>query len=150
MKIGRFILLFCCVSLLSTMYSYPVGAHHTHRVQPKKLTTSGRCKTVTDFKTHHDVYAKGRWFPLNSNVDIYVTLNKNWRRGDSLSGMDVSGGVETVLIGSNGKLPCTMVWGDPLTPGVFDIVVDANQDGTFDPRDGDAANRRRGTGFKVK
>lgn len=132
------------------MVTYPVDARHRHTVFSTKMKTTGKCGKSSTFKTFKDVYAKGRFFPPNSNVDIYVTLDRNWQRGDNLIGTDVSGGVETVPVNHTGRFRCTQVWGNPLTIGRYDIVVDANQDGTYDPRDGDGVDTRRGVGFWVK
>ncbi len=108
-----------------------------------------KCKTENEFKTTNDVYAKGEHFPPLTNVDIYVTLNKKWKLGDSI-GSDVSSdGAETVATDSDGKIPCTKIWGNPLTKGLYDIVVDANQDGTYNA--GDAIDgKSNNAGFRVR
>ncbi|MGR3310685.1 MAG: hypothetical protein ACUZ77_07905 [Candidatus Brocadiales bacterium] len=105
----------------------------------KRTRDDGRikCKTHNNFRTNKDVFVRGERFPRFTEVDIYVVPNKRWRLGDPI-GPDVSGdGVETVTTSdsASGKIPCTKIWGSPLTVGRFDIVVDVNRDGTFNAGD---------------
>lgn len=123
--------------------------HHVHKVRSFELTTTGLCKSANLFGMSGDVYAKGKFFPPNAFVDIYVTNDKVWSPGDNLIGTDVSGSVETVATGPEGKI-CAKVWGNPLIIGNYDLVVDANQDGTFDPKDGDTVNKKVGRGFRMQ
>ncbi len=93
------------------------------------------------FRRGNDVYAKGTGFTPLSTVDIYVVLDQDWVPGDIIPLPDEStNGVEMVTIGALGRLVCTKIWGRQLDPGDYDIVVDADQDGTFDPADGDAVD----------
>lgn len=152
MKIGK-LLLPLCVFALTAMVSYPVHARHKHKVQSSELTTEGKCKIRNTFNEGDPVFAQGKFFPPNENVDIYVTDDRSWSPGDSLSGLDVSddGPNFNVATDSNGKILCTDVAYIPgLLPGDYDIVVDANQDGTFDKKDGDAVDGKNGRGFRVQ
>lgn len=127
------------------------------KVRSSKWKCTGRedrerckCKTENEFKTTSDVYAKGEHFPALTNVDIYVTLNEKWQQGDPISDISTDG-VETVATDEDGKIPCTKIWGNTLAKERYDIVVDTNQDGTYDPADGDAIDgRSNNAGFRVK
>ena len=44
----------------------------------------------------------------------------------------VSGTVITVSSDAIGDIPATLVWGDPLVVGKYDIVVDVNGNGMYD------------------
>ena len=150
MKLKRLFLLFCCVFVLTVMVTYPVYASHKHKVQSSALTPQDACRGRNCFRTSEDVYARGQFFPPNSNVDIYVTANRVWSDRDSLAGTDVSfDGVNTVTTDNDGKIPCTNV-AVGLIAGGYDIVVDANQDGTFDTRDGDAVDGKTVPGLRVR
>lgn len=116
------------------------------------------CKTQNEFKTRDDVYAKGEHFPTSTNVDIYVIKNKKWKPKNRFGPLnpadpqdESSDGAETVATNLKGEIPCTKIWGNPLTKGLYDIVVDANQDGTYDPADGDAIDgKSKDAGFRVR
>lgn len=157
------------VVVLSAVISYPLFTVFANEDNPKpKVRSSKRkctgespninceCKTQNRFKTSDDVHAKGEHFPPLTNVDIYVTENKKWHLGDRFGPLNPSDpqdvstdGVETVATDSQGKFSCPMIWGNPLTDGSYDIVVDANQDGTFN--DSDAIDgRSQNPGFKVR
>ncbi|MGR3311071.1 MAG: hypothetical protein ACUZ77_09865 [Candidatus Brocadiales bacterium] len=122
------------------------------RSSKEKPPGSGECKPRNNFETSDDVYAKGKNFTPSTNVDIYVFENQKWTGGEDLTLLtDVSGVMETVEIGSDGKIPCTTIWANPLTSGRYDIVIDANQDGIFDPAAGDAVDHKSNMhGFKVR
>ena len=116
-----------------------------------------RCKTHNNFRTGNDVYVRGEHFPSSTNVDIYVIPNKKWRLGDRFGPFnpsdpqDVTLAVETLTTSdsASGKIPCTKIWDDPSTRGRFDIVVDANQDGTFNAGD-KIDGRSMNAGFMVR
>lgn len=154
-KIGRLFLLPFCVFVLFAMVVYPVYAITCTggRVFSSKLRSAGKCQTANHFGITEDVYVTGRRFPRRTDVDIYVVPNKKWNAGD-LIGTDVSNdGANTVQTDSAGGIPCTRIWVAPIGlrgKSRFDIVVDADQDGTFDPCDGDGVDDNRGIGFDVR
>ncbi len=117
------------------------------KVRSSKLK-GNKCKTHNNFKTSDDVRVKGEHFPALTNVDIYVTLEQKWQQGDPISDISTDG-VETVATDDEGEFSCPKIWGNPLTKGRYDIVVDANQDGTYNA--GDAVDgRSNNAGFRVK
>ena len=84
------------------------------------------------FHPNEKVYVKGKGFLSNFTVDIYVVKNKdNWIGGENLSALEISGGKETVTTDSDGNLPTTLVWTNPL-PGEYDIIADWDRDGIYD------------------
>ena len=80
--------------------------------------------------TDEIVYATGTGFPPNSDVDVYIVGDLAWSDGDAIP-PDVSSGVETVTTDGNGDLGPAPVWQPPLTPGEYDMVFDANQNGVY-------------------
>lgn len=150
--VGSWVFLTCIVIVLTIAdYSY---AADRNRKKPCVRSTNFKGETENKFKTDESIYIKGRNFEPLTNVDIYVTKNKNWKKDDSLTGMDISSdGIETVQTTSKGNIPKTMVWGAPIVEGEYDIVVDANQDGTQDDtfNAGDAVDGKSANpGFKVR
>jgi len=81
------------------------------------------------YRVNEDVYAAGSGF-TPTNVDIYVVPDQDWDDGDQIP-QDITGAVETVSV-NNGNAGPVLVWHAPLTPGRYDIVIDANQNGVYD------------------
>lgn len=139
-----------CVFLSLTVIGFAIGDynHLSAADKPKVHSANFKGEKENKFKTNESVYVEGRKFKPLTNVDIYVAKNKRWRNGDQL--FDIStDGIETVQTTSSGNIPKTRVWGSPIIKGNYDIVVDANQDGTFNT--GDAADKESANpGFKVK
>jgi len=85
---------------------------------------------------HEDdyVYCQGSGFPNNTNVRIYVTQNKTWANGDSIT--DVRTGYNETTTDSNGTFLIRLGLAGNLShnelPAYYDVVVDVNCDGTFD------------------
>lgn len=115
---------------------------------PGKKTKICRCEKRVGFKRNEYVHVFGSGFPPLTSVDVYVKNNKVWNAGDPI-GNDNGDGVDVVQTDSNGNIPCTHIWGAPLTSGHFDIVVDVNQDGTFNDCD-KAYKKQKARGFEVR
>lgn len=115
---------------------------------PKVQSLNFKGEKENKFKTNESVYVQGKKFKPLTNVDIYVTKNRKWTFGDLLSDMSTDG-IESVQTTSKGRIPKTRVWGAPIVKGKYDIIVDANQDGTFDTRDA-VDGKGKKPGFKVK
>ncbi|MGR3310833.1 MAG: hypothetical protein ACUZ77_08655 [Candidatus Brocadiales bacterium] len=106
----------------------------------------GKCKRLDVFKLGQEIRVKGKDFTPDTQVDIFVVADQDWTFGDII-GPDLSSDKETIaIISSSGKLKCVKL--GSTEAGTFDIVVDANGDGTFNS--GDAVDGMRGHGFKVK
>jgi hypothetical protein len=81
------------------------------------------------FNLTDDVYVRGEGFTADTNVTIYLLPD-----GAAASPSNaVANALNT--INSNGDLPVTLVWSQPLTLGEYDIWVDVNQNGAFDGAD---------------
>ncbi|HHT9125257.1 MAG TPA: hypothetical protein ACFYD6_05485 [Candidatus Brocadiia bacterium] len=130
----------CCHQVSSYAYDGPTVT------SARKYFTG--CRGANRFDNEdEDVYAKGSKFSKDTDVDIYVTENRSWQFGDIIGFYIVNGSV-TATTNFRGKLKCAKIWESPLTPGKYDIVVDANQDGTYNQ--GDAVDGRSSKqGFKV-
>lgn len=135
-----------CIVIVFTVLSNNHFSYAANKV--RSLDFKG--EKENKFKTDESVYIRGKKFEPLTNVDIYVTNNRKWKKEDKTLLSDISAdGVETVQTTSRGRIPKTMVWGAPIVKGKYDIVVDANQDGTFN--NGDAVDGKdEAPGFKVK
>ena len=137
--------------------NFTVSAAATDRIVYACDSTGAR---TTTFEPGADVYARGSGFTSGSTVSIYVVRDKiSWTAGDDLqdiSGPEFVGDPETVTVAADGTIPVTKVWagalliGEPPAPirgttkagatieslDGYDIVVDVNRNGKFDPVDG--------------
>ena len=87
---------------------------------------------TNSFDLSEDVYCYAGNLPASTPVDIYVVNNKDdWKEGNTLN--DVSGGIETVTGGDDGSIATTKIWSATLTEGEYDIVVDTNRNGEWNP-----------------
>ncbi|MGR3309964.1 MAG: hypothetical protein ACUZ77_04240 [Candidatus Brocadiales bacterium] len=108
----------------------------------------GKCEGRDEFTAGDDIRAKAKGFPSHTTVDVYVVVDKDWTGGEAI-GPDVrSSGIPNMkTTNGNGRLKCVNLGG--VAKGAFDIVVDVNMNGTFDPGV-DAVDGKRGHGFRVK
>ena len=97
---------------------------------PPTAASSATGAPKDTYSTDEDVYAAGSGFADGTNVDIYVVHDRDWNDGDPIPA-DVTGSVETVSI-VNGDVGPVLVWNAPLTPGRYDIVIDANRNAVYD------------------
>jgi parallel beta-helix repeat protein len=68
-------------------------------------------------------------------VTFYILADKDvWNNGDPL--IDVSDGTEQLTLNHGPGSQVVQVWGAPLTPGSYDVVEDANNNGVYDGVDG--------------
>ena len=135
------------------------------KVRSSKEKKPGKCKPHNNFETSDIVYVRGKNF-TSSTVDIYVFENRKWTLGDKFGpdwpvdddvpqDVRTDGGEPTEVAIVGGEIDCTtIVWdgsSDPLKPGRYDIVVDVDQNGEFDPAAGDAVDHKSNMhGFKVR
>lgn len=144
----------CAMVLYQTEDTF--AASKKPRVISSKRKPNRDCGKSNRFRWFEEVRVKGKRFDPLDNVDIYVIANKKWEMGDRFGPLNPSDpqdvstdGPETVATDSNGEIPCTRIWPQPLPDTEYDIVVDANQDGTYN--DGDAIDgRKRKPGFRVR
>jgi hypothetical protein len=94
------------------------------------------------------VYAYGSGFADNDFVDVYIVRDRTWNNGDTISGPYYGDTPKTVQADGDGILGPANVWSPPLTPGDYDMVFDANQDGFYNPP-GDVVDGPNPPGFRV-
>lgn len=103
----------------------------TKLIPPRGDSSEVNGGTKDVFYTDEDVYAIGSGFTPFDWINIYVVNDTDWQDKDPIPLPDVSGGFETVQADENGSV-FALVWINPLTVGEYDIVFDANQNGTYD------------------
>jgi len=75
------------------------------------------------------VYAYGSGFTASQSVKIYIVIHQDtWAAEDPLS--DVRGSATNAVADGGGVLATTSLWANP-TPGLYDVIVDANNDGKY-------------------
>lgn len=76
-----------------------------------------------------EVYVKGRGFPENTQVTIYIIRDIHKPAPENAKAS------VNVTTDADGNLPNTLTWSPPLTVGAYDIWVDVNQNGLYDNSD---------------
>ena len=110
------------------------------------LTNQNEVRT-TQFESGDEIYVEGFCLPAKEITKIYITYDKTWQVGDKLS--DVSGGIETLEIFSDAKIPRTKIWKNPLNRGKYDVVIDTNNDFTLQAYEQQCIIGAAGEGFRV-
>lgn len=147
--------LICGVSVFSAFICFPLSNSfastepkiNTPEVRPGRLIFD-KCKRGRKFTVNEDIYAKARNLFPNKTVDVYITPNRIWRFGTTIDVFVAS--QFDLTTDSRGRLSslCPLIWQAPLTAGFYDIVVDVDQDGTYNQ--GDAVfDRTEKPAFKV-
>jgi len=78
------------------------------------------------------VYVNGTGYSPSATYTIYLVNDvASWSDGMPIPAR-VLGTESTVSSDSEGRIPPTVVWNDPLTPGEYDILVDFNNNGVYD------------------
>jgi hypothetical protein len=112
----------CAFALMHTALASGISACHIGSSDPY-----GADKNT--FSQHEDVYATGSGFTPNTVVDIWVVNRTTWTDGMPIP----SNGIVTknVPVNGAGNIIPTVIWHQLLTPGTYDIVVDANRNGVY-------------------
>ncbi len=85
------------------------------------------------YTTGEVVYGTGSGFTPNTDVDVYIVGDRAWNDGDAIPTDVSSDGMNpAVPTDAAGDLGPANVWPPPLTPGEYDMVFDANRNGTYD------------------
>jgi hypothetical protein len=81
------------------------------------------------FGVDEAIYIVGSGFGVNQTYNVYIVYDTAW-----FDGMNITGIVQTATASSDssGNIGPTAVWNKPLTPGVYDILVDVNGNGKYD------------------
>lgn len=92
---------------------------------------SGTKKDNFDFLIE-DVYVVGSYYAISTTYDIYMVDDVDpWTDGMVIPPR-VPGTALTISSDPAGDVPPTLVWGSPLVPGKYDIVIDVNGNGLYD------------------
>ena len=84
------------------------------------------------FDLPEDVYVFGIGYAPSTTYDMYMVDDAaTWSDGIAIPPR-VSGTASAVSSDATGDIPTTLVWGSPLVPGKYDIVVDVNGNGVYD------------------
>ena len=107
---------------------YSIGAE-TER--PATLGSCDSAGTQKDtFNPSETIYAYGTGFSPNTPLTIYVVIHQDvWTTGDSLT--DINHSPTSATTDATGNLQKTSVW-IQASPGLYDIIVDANNNVQFD------------------
>ena len=136
MKFKKALMLSCGVSVFSALVCLPsfnsFAFDGTH-VFPFRLIFD-KCNKSKKFTEEEDVWIKARNLFPNKTVDVYIIPNKIWKFG-AIIDSDMVVARYDLMTDSRGRIPCTKIWEAPLTAGWYDIVVDVNQDGTYNHDD---------------
>lgn len=119
----------------STIAGNPIG---------ETSDAAGAVKTV--YAESDPVYALGRQFRSNKNVDIYLLPDGVWSGGEAITG---SLGKITVATDANGVIAPSLLWSQPFALCGYDVLFDANQDGKYDFGT-DAVHKSGGPGFSIQ
>lgn len=135
------LMLICCFSVFAAIVCLPFFNSFAGKSKPKSHVPSVRpkrpffnkCIRGKKFTINEDVYIKARKLIRNDSVDVYIIANKTWRFGTIITPFVAA--EFNIPTDKKGRITCSLVWLAPLTEGFFDIVVDANKDGTFNQGD---------------
>jgi len=105
----------------------------TKLVPPQGDSAEGNQAIQNVFFTNEDVWAIGSGFTPYDIIDIYVFEDRDWTDGDPIPGLpgDFVRSVQDFQCDENGDVH-VLVWSQPLIVGDYDIVYDANQNGTYE------------------
>ena len=95
------------------------------------IQSSNSAGTQKDtFNPGETIYTYGTGFSPSTSLKVYVVIHQDvWNSGDSLN--DLSGGPTSATTDASGNLQATSVWSHA-NPGLYDIIVDANNNGRFE------------------
>ncbi|MFC1751736.1 hypothetical protein ACFLY5_01155 [Patescibacteria group bacterium] len=101
----------------------------------------------TQFDKGDEIYLEGVCLPVaDKAAKVYVTQDKVWQTGDPL--YDVSMGIETFLVNNDGKINLTKIW-NRANVGVFDVLIDTNNNLKIDEHELQCIIGSSGFGFRV-
>jgi hypothetical protein len=77
-----------------------------------------------------EVYGTGTGYRPFTTYNVYLVEDVTWVDGLAIPPR-VPGTTTTVTSDSNGDIPPTLLWDDPLKQGKYDIIVDIDGDGLY-------------------
>lgn len=120
------------ISYQGTFYPVQGSQPLTTLVYPTIQSTTVAGITKNDFNPDETIHVTGQKFIPEDIVNIYVVIHKEtWNINDALN--DRTEAVETVTA-TAGSIATTPVWSNA-DPGLYDIIVDSNQNGQYDAND---------------
>jgi hypothetical protein len=123
------------VGKLMVPYSAGYGWDYRFRLAPQAVVES--CSSTSDQKDRFDldetIYVTGVNFSASRTYNISIVVDQEtWTDGMPIP-QRFPGTEITVSSNNSGDIPPTAVWTSPHTVGKYDIVVDVNGDGQYDP-----------------
>ncbi len=116
------------------------------------LTNQNGVQT-TQFESGDSIYVEGICEPsagatINDEAisKVFIASDKTWQTNDDLS--DISGGIETIRVSYDAKIPRTKIWG-PLKEGAYDVLIDTNSDFVLQAYEQQCVIGLTDTGFRV-
>jgi hypothetical protein len=82
------------------------------------------------FVVGNELYVVGTGYLSCTTYDVYLVEDVTWVDGLAIPPR-VPGTTTTVTSDSNGDIPPTLLWDDPLKQGKYDIIVDIDGDGLY-------------------
>lgn len=124
---GQMLLMFCVVMLTSCVLFLPSA----RALQVPFIPTDDLGSFKQTFLVQENVYITGGDCKGYSEVTIYIIPNHEEIKPENAVSEPVD--AKTIDWYSIKSLPTTLIWRAPLTSGEYDIWIDTNQNGQFDP-----------------
>jgi hypothetical protein len=123
----------------------------TNRVStgPIGRTTDSDGLPKDTYAPEETVYVTGTRFVPSTSVHVYIVPDRAWIDGMTIPADVSHDGMSAVMADSEGGLGPAAVWPSPLTPGEYDVVLDANRNGYYDAAT-DAVDDPNHPGFVVE
>lgn len=84
-----------------------------------------------EFLVYQTVYVEGSGFASEVNLTVYLVPHQDWMDGMAIPDA-VDGTCSMVASDSEGNVSATVVWEPYLTVGLYEIVVDVDDNGFYD------------------
>jgi hypothetical protein len=94
----------------------------------KSCNSSGTTKD--NFAIDNQVYASGSHYQPSTTYDIYVVEDVTWVNSMTIP-QRVPNTATKITSDGSGNIQATILWGNPLIAGKYDIVIDVDGDGLF-------------------
>lgn len=104
---------------------------------------------TTQFAKTDDIYIGGICLPANQGITkIYITKDKIWQGGDEF--FDVSMNIDTYAPPGDGRIDYYQpIWRHPLNEGLYDVVIDTNENRKLEEYEMKCVIGLTGAGFQV-
>lgn len=104
---------------------------------------------TTQFTKTDDIYIEGICPPANQGIiKIYITKDKIWQGGDEF--FDISMNIDTYTPPGDGRIDYYQaIWQHPLNEGLYDVVIDTNENRKLEEYEMKCVIGLTGAGFQV-